>query len=199
LSRSGLRGCRAVLFKCGCTPTLPFVNASALPGSRPSPLADLAPRILLRPSRSAWPSQSAGRSACGAESKWHLRLALPARASSARGRADATTLLDLTPIPHGGETTLARVHLRAERTKAAAGPSPRCHLPLWNGERVGGPGGGASSPWSPPWRRRNPRTDAFGQRFISALLVPELSLWLMRSSAVASAAAGRLPGTLHGA
>ena len=27
--------------------------------------------------------------------------------------------------------------------------------------RVGGPGGGASSPWSPPWRRRNPRMDAW--------------------------------------
>src|SRR4030042_2095167 len=39
------------------------------------------------------------------------------------------------------------------------------------------------------------RMDAFGQPFISALLVPKLPLWLTQSSAVASAAAGRPPGT----
>jgi hypothetical protein len=49
-------------------------------GGRPG--RNLTPSSLLRPSRTAWPSQSDRRSAAGAESSGHLRLALQARASS---------------------------------------------------------------------------------------------------------------------
>jgi len=53
-----LRGCRAVLFSCGCTPTHPFVDATADCGRRSARgrsaedrLARRALSILLRPSR----------------------------------------------------------------------------------------------------------------------------------------------------
>jgi hypothetical protein len=105
------------------------------PSGRPSrSVGDLAPRILLRPSRAAWPSQSGLRSAWMAESKWHLRLALPARASSARGRADAT----VDPWLCAGSFASARQgspgQLFGSGVEAAAGPTRRRGLPPWNGK-----------------------------------------------------------------
>jgi len=83
------RGCRAVLFACGCTPTHPFVNPSAGYDGWPGP--NLTPSILLRPSRAAWPSQSDRRSAAFAESRGHLRLTIAGEGLFfIRRRADAT-------------------------------------------------------------------------------------------------------------
>ena len=47
MSRSCFSRLSSRSFRCGCTPTHPFVNASAVAGSRPGPLEDLTPRILL--------------------------------------------------------------------------------------------------------------------------------------------------------
>jgi hypothetical protein len=72
-------------FPCGCTPTHPFVKATAK--NRQSfmlVVQGMTPSFLLRPSRAARPSQSGERSAFYAESRCHFRLDWQARASSLR-------------------------------------------------------------------------------------------------------------------
>jgi hypothetical protein len=86
------RGCRAVLFACGCTPTHPFVKAAASSGNRSCLLPGMTPSILLRPSRAATSSQSVLRSAL-------RRVQVPPQTGFAgeglfrQGRADATGLI----------------------------------------------------------------------------------------------------------
>ena len=104
-------------------------------------------------------SQSAGRSAREAESKWHLRLRCR-RGPLPVGRADATAI-----IPPGvlGLVRRAGLARRPFRNHRYSGNQPLQFPFLWNGERVGGPGGGDSSPWSPAGGRRKLRTDAPGR------------------------------------
>jgi hypothetical protein len=190
LSRSFFSRLSSRSFPCGCTPTHPFVNASALPDSRPSPLEDLTPSILLRPSRTAWPSQSLRRPACAAESTCHLRLALPARASSTReGPMQPSFLRMRCLFCLGVPTGLWRpVGCVCFRITARLGPGTE--------ERVGGAGGGASSPCSPARCRRNFRTDALGRTLhIRSPRANAPLLWLTRSSCAASAAVDRPPCT----
>ena len=89
------------------------------------------------------------------------------------GRADATVILSFCVVRSvwRGKARQLNVSVRMWgrvlphlRRDAAFSPGTE--------ERVGGPGGGASSPWSPAGGRRNSRTDAFGPPFISTLLVP---------------------------
>ena len=83
MSRSSFSRLSSRSFPCGCTPTHPFVNSLAVRQSS-GPRRGPDTEDFVRPSRAAWPSQSGERSTTKVESKCHLRLALQARASSAR-------------------------------------------------------------------------------------------------------------------
>ena len=117
-----------------------------------------------------------------------------------KGRADATVILSFCVVRSVRRDKARQINVSVRRGRRfLIALTSRRGLRPRNGGEGRGARGGASSPWSPARSRRNSRMEAFGQRFIFALLVPRLPLWLTRSSAVASAAAGRPPGTLDGA
>jgi hypothetical protein len=161
------------------------------PCGQPSRSAgDLTPSILLRPSRTAWPSQSGVRPACAAETKWHLRLALPARASSTREGPMQPSFLRMRCLFCLGVLSELWRPVGCVLFRITERPSHGTE------KRVGGAGGGASSPCSTARCRRNFRMDALGRTL--HLRSPRATaplLRLTRSSCGASAAADRPPCT----
>jgi hypothetical protein len=152
---------------------------------------DLTPSILLRPSRTAWPSQSLRRPACVAESTCHLRLALPARASSTREGPMQPSFLLMRRLFCLGVPTELWCPVGCASVRITARPSPGTE------ERVGGAGGGASSPCSPARCRRNSCMDALGRTLHLDSPRARSPAWLTRSSCGASAVADRPPCTAH--
>jgi hypothetical protein len=189
LSRSWFSRLSSRSFPCGCTPTHPFVNASAV-----TTVVQVVAtwhrvfccdRLALQSRLNQIGARPRGPSP-GATSDWRCRRGPLLRSKKGRCNRDSSIIGALVVLFCSWAEVDGVDDFCGSWGERAVGTE----------ERVGGAGGGASSPCSSARCRRNSRTDALMNRS-SALSMGCYPAWFMRPSCVASVAVDRPPRTLR--